>query len=106
MGEVGELLGRHDGQRTLSAMTDLACRSCGSTDVIPDATVNDHDAVSWRPLGVTVRLARPESTQILGVVAATRDSMTVPLQARVCGECGVTDLYATDPRGLWAAYRG
>jgi hypothetical protein len=87
-------------------MTDPACRSCGSTDVIPDAVVNDHDAVSWRPLGVTVRLAHPESTQILGITAATRDSMTVPLHARVCGECGATDLYAADPRGLWAAYRG
>jgi hypothetical protein len=74
--------------------------------MIRDAVVNDHDQVSWRPLGVTVRLAHPETTQILGVVAATRDSMTVPLQARVCGECGLTELYAGDPRGLWTASQG
>ena len=87
-------------------MTDLLCRSCGSSNVIPDAVVNDHDAVSWRPLAVTVRLANPETTEILGIVAATRASTTSPLHARVCGECGATDLYAADPRGLWAAYRG
>lgn len=87
-------------------MTQPLCRSCGSADLILDAVVNDHDQVSWRPLGVTVRLARPETTEILGITAATRDTMTVPLHARVCGECGLTELYAADPRGLWAASRG
>ncbi len=106
MGEVGEFLGQHVGQRTLSAMTQTPCRACGSVDVIPDAVVNDHDQVSWRPLGVTVRLAHPESTDILGITAATRDTMTVPLRAQVCGECGLTEFFAADPRGLRAAYRG
>jgi hypothetical protein len=87
-------------------MSDPACRSCGSSNVIPDAIVNDHDSSSWRPLGVTVKLATPQQTDVLGLVTATRDSMTVPLHARVCGECGATDLYAADPAALWAAYRG
>jgi hypothetical protein len=86
-------------------MADPLCRSCGSSSIIPDAVVYDHDSVSWRPLGVTTKLAHPEKTEVLGMVAATRDSMTVPLYARVCGECGATDLYASDPAALWAAYR-
>lgn len=86
-------------------MPDLVCRSCSSSNVIPDAVVFDHDSTSWRPLGVTVRLAHPETTD-LGITTATRDSATVPLHARVCGDCGATDLYAADPAALWAAYRG
>ncbi len=87
-------------------MPEPVCRSCSSSNVIPDAVVNDHDQVSWRPLSVTVKLAHPQQTEILGLVAATRDSLTVPLHARVCGDCGATDLYAADPAALWAAYRG
>lgn len=87
-------------------MSDPVCRSCASSNVIPDAVVYDHDSVSWRPLGVTVKLAQPEKTDILGLVTATRDSLTVPLHARVCGNCGATDLYAADPAALWQQYRG
>lgn len=87
-------------------MSQPRCRSCSSENVIPDAVVNDHDAVSWRPLSVTAKLAHPETVaEVLGVTA-TRDSMTVPLAARVCGDCGAVDLYAPDASALWAAYRG
>jgi hypothetical protein len=69
--------------------------------------VNDHNSTTAPfPLGVTVKLAQPQTTDILGLVTATRDSITVPLRAQVCGDCGATDLYATDPAALWAAYRG
>jgi hypothetical protein len=106
MREIGKLLRRHPQKRTLLVMPDLLCRSCGSSNVIPDAVVNDHDSSSWRPLGVTVKLAQPEQTDVLGLVTATRASMTVLLHARVCGECGAADLYADDPAALWKAYRG
>jgi hypothetical protein len=79
------------------------CRSCSSTRVIPDAVVNDHDSVSWRPLSVTAKLAHPQTVaEVLGV-AATRDSMTVPLAARVCADCGAVELYAPDAAALWDA---
>jgi hypothetical protein len=93
-------------KRTLLVMSDPRCRSCGSSSIIPDAVVYDHDSTSWRPLGVTVKLSHPESTDILGLVTATRDAVTVPLHARVGGECGAADLYADDPAALWTAYRG
>jgi hypothetical protein len=86
-------------------MSAVVCRTCSSSNVVPDAVLNDHDQVSWRPLSVTVRRAKPEAAEFLGI-AGTRDTMTVPLQARVCGDCGAVDLYAPDAATLWAAYTG
>lgn len=86
-------------------MTTPVCRSCGSSSIIPDAVVNDHNSTTAPfPLGVTVKLAQPQPVDALGI--ATRTSVTVPLRAQVCGDCGATDLYAADPATLWAAYRG
>lgn len=85
-------------------MTQVTCRSCSSSNVIPDAVVNDHNAVSWAPLQVSVRLAHPQTTEVLGI-PATRDQLSVPLAARVCGDCGAVDLYAPDAAQLWAATR-
>lgn len=87
-------------------MTATTCRKCGSTDVIPDAVVNDHNSTTAPfPLGVTAKRANPASGEILGLTA-TAATMTVPLAARVCAECGAVDLYAPDAASLWAAYRG
>ena len=86
-------------------MSAVVCRACSSSNVIPDAVVNDHDQVSWRPLSVTVRRAKPEAAVFLGI-AGTRDTMTVQLHARVCGDCGAVDLYAADAAALWSAYKG
>ena len=86
-------------------MSAVVCRSCSSNNVIPDAVLNDHDQVSWRPLSVTVNRAKPEPAEFLGI-PGTRDTMTVPLHARVCGDCGAVDLYAADAAALWSAYRG
>lgn len=87
-------------------MTELLCRGCGSADVIPNAVIHDYDDSTWRPLSVTIPLANPEPAEMLGITIGSRESRSVPLHARVCGECGLTELYATDPRGTWAAYRG
>jgi len=86
-------------------MSAVVCHACSSSNVIPDAVVNDHDQVSWRPLSVTVTRAKPEAAEFLGI-AGTRDTMTVPLHARVCGACGAVDLYAADAAALWSAYQG
>ena len=87
-------------------MTETPCRSCGSSAVIPDAVVNDQNRVSWAPLEVTVRLARPVPVEGLAFLGAQRETMTAPLAARLCGECGALDLYAPNAAALWAAYRG
>ena len=87
-------------------MTQPACRACASTNVIPDAVVNDHNSSTAPfPLGVTAKRASPESVEFLGL-SATAAAMTVPLAARVCADCGAVDLYAPDAASLWAAYRG
>ena len=85
-------------------MSDPVCRSCGSSDVIPDDTVYDHDSTSWRPLAVTVPLAEPDRADVLGVTV-TRGVLTSPLAARVCGSCGAVELYAPDAAARWAATR-
>lgn len=79
-------------------MTQLVCRACGSARIIPDAAVVDHDGMTRLPLLVTAPRQNP--TGGLLSVAATSS----PTQARVCGGCGLVELYAAEPQRMWAEH--
>ena len=72
-----------------------ACPSCGSTDVITDARIVDRTLEE--ELRVTVE-RRPHAKVFKGTVGVT-------LKARVCGACGRTELYVSDPARLLAAHK-
>jgi predicted nucleic-acid-binding Zn-ribbon protein len=78
-------------------MKNKICPKCESKEIIEDAEVRDYDSSSHRPLGVYVKLARPAGGVIKKVTASGE------LRAWVCGECGYTELYATNYEELLAA---
>lgn len=86
-------------------MPEVVCRSCSSPNVVPDAVVYDQSATTRDPLHISVTLARPQTTSVLGI-PATQHRESAPLAARLCGDCGAVEFYAPDAARLWAAYRG
>ena len=70
------------------------CVKCGSTDVVPGVRVMGTHSVDLR-----VRVdADPHALLFKGTERS-------PLEARVCGRCGYTEFYATDPATLLQAWR-
>jgi hypothetical protein len=78
----------------------LTCMRCGSDKVIPDVPLFDtYGDTGFRknPLGVEVE-GRPEAWVF-------KDSEAGTLVARVCGECGHTELHTTNFKALYEKYR-
>lgn len=72
----------------------IKCMKCGSAEIVPHARVlhgSDYDV----HLGVD---ADPGALLF-------KESTRISLEARVCGQCGYTEMYATDPAALLAAWR-
>jgi len=78
-------------------MKDGVCPKCGSKEIIDNTEVRDYDASSYRPLSVHVQLVKPASS----FIKKTHESSE--LRAWVCGECGYTELYATNYKELLQA---
>ena len=77
----------------------LTCLRCGSDKVIPDLPLLDSygDMGEWKkPLGVQVA-GRPEAWIF-------KDFKWGSLVARVCGDCGFTELHTTNFRALYEKY--
>jgi hypothetical protein len=75
---------------------DAPCTKCGSTKMAPRASLVDRDALPWQGIGVAVQRS-PENLLFKG---EERNE----IYARVCGECGFIELFATDPAALYEAY--
>jgi predicted nucleic-acid-binding Zn-ribbon protein len=80
-------------------MKNNPCPKCGSSEIMQGAEVRDYDASSYRRLGVYVALQTPEG----GFFKKTTESGE--LLASVCGECGYTELYATNYQAMLRATR-
>ncbi len=80
-------------------MKSNLCPKCGSHEIIPEVEVRDYVANRHRPLSVAVKL--PDSGQ--GFVIKSAEPS--PLTAWVCGQCGYTELYATQFKELLAAHK-
>jgi predicted nucleic-acid-binding Zn-ribbon protein len=77
-------------------MMDLKCNKCGSNKVIPLTSVADQGQYSDGTLKAYV-YTNPDAWLFKGPVFAK-------LQARICGECGLTELYAENPQEIYEAY--
>ena len=71
------------------------CPKCQSVKLIPRARVRG-DLGSLQDLCVEV-YERPEALIF-------KDVHRAELSARVCGECGYTELYVDNPQGLYSVY--
>ena len=78
-------------------MPDLSCPKCGSTKIVPRARVIDRAYMGADYGNVQVGAARrPHNVFTLQEKA--------DVYARVCGECGFTELFVTDAASIYAAY--
>ena len=73
------------------------CPKCSSKKVIPLASVQDQGQYSDQKLKAFV-YTNPDAWVFKGAVYAS-------LKARICGECGYTELFAADAPKLYEAYR-
>ena len=73
------------------------CLKCGSDSIVPAVRVIDRGESDFRKptqLGVAVK---PDAVLFKGEVR-------VETVARVCGDCGFVEIYATDPAAIWNAH--
>ena len=73
------------------------CLKCGSDSVVPDARLIDRDASDARKPAEVGVLTNPGAWVFKGEVR-------VPTRVQVCGDCGLVEVYATEPWKLWDAY--
>jgi predicted nucleic-acid-binding Zn-ribbon protein len=78
--------------------TATTCERCGSTRIIPRARVIDRGEGN-HPTG-SVQVGVERKPDALFFTAEER----VNTFARICGECGFTELFAEDPAALYDAY--
>ena len=73
---------------------ELKCAKCGSPKIVPSAFLPDSTTGSELK---AVVLSAPDAVLFRGRVFAG-------LNARVCGECGFTEIFASNARELWEAH--
>ena len=72
------------------------CAKCGSARVIPMAKMHDQGQYSDGKLKATIQ-KKPDAWIFKGTVG-------VPLRARICGDCGFTELFAEKADALYKAW--
>lgn len=80
--------------------TQDKCPKCGSSEWIPDVTVMTQGTVAEGECAVMAEVQRRPRA-----IIRSKDPIRSPLKATVCGECGFTELHATEARELLSAYR-
>lgn len=80
-------------------MRQGACPKCGSSELIKDVRIMDrgHGSHDAGDLSAVV-YSKPEAWIF-------KNKVRIDLSACVCGGCGYTELYASDPAALLAASR-
>lgn len=76
-----------------------ACPKCGSHQRIPAVRVVDRDGNIPEKNSLVVRLDRHPEAWFY------KDPESVELEAEICGQCGYTELYATNPTALWRVHQ-
>jgi hypothetical protein len=85
-------------QRLTRPLQRDLCARCQSPKVIPDVRVVDHVQGAGKTEGSLEVYKNPRALLFTGGVSST-------MRAWVCGDCGYTELYASDPEALWEAYQ-
>ena len=77
---------------------DNACYMCGSDKIIPHVRIVDRAHSNMRrDLEVEV-YEKPDALLFKGTHRST-------LTARICGSCGYTEMFVSNPQELWSTYR-
>ena len=71
------------------------CARCGSDKIIDNAKVEDHISAGRRA-ALEVLIGHQEIGGIRGY-----KPVRFSLKARICGACGFTDMYVSEPAKMW-----
>ena len=77
----------------------LVCPKCTSEKMVPNARVMDRGQNNIDAGDLTVVVYEDPDALIF------KGSHSAQLSARVCGDCGYTELFAEDPQELYEVYR-
>lgn len=75
----------------------FTCFKCGSNRVVPAVRILDANG-EFGTADLKAKLDRHPTAWIF------KDAEVSVLQARICGECGYTEIYATHPEAIWSAF--
>lgn len=73
------------------------CTKCGAQQVMPDLRILDQDG-EFHSRSLSLQIHRNPYAMIF------KGEEVVDLRANVCGNCGYTELYATNPGLLWDTF--
>jgi len=76
---------------------ETTCPKCQSSKIIPDVRILDHNYSVTGDLSVEI-YENPNALLFKGAHQGK-------LQARICGQCGYTELYLENPHSLYSAYQ-
>ena len=74
----------------------MPCPKCGSDKIMPNVRIVSIESGS----SIQVHLEVYKDPEAVVFKGSCRDLLC----AQVCGECGLTELYANRPRSLWKVY--
>ena len=78
-----------------------ACPKCQSTDILPPLPVYGQQSTLEPPLMAVLLEPEPAKRPFVWVQGTQRTYF----HASICGRCGYSELYATEPQKLLDAYR-
>jgi ribosomal protein L37E len=84
-------------QRLVRTVQRDICAKCGSAKMIPRVRVLDRGQGS--PGEATLEVQRDPMALFF------KEGVVSKMSAWVCGDCGYTELYASEPDALWQAYQ-
>jgi hypothetical protein len=82
-------------------MPPTTCPKCHSTDLLPPLPVYGQQSTVEPPLFVVLREPEPANRPFVWKPGAQR----AYFHATICGQCGYSELYASEPQKLLDAYR-
>jgi hypothetical protein len=91
------IIGSSSAEPTTTEESTLCCAKCKSPKIIPAARLLDRSESASKDLSAFVE-QNPEAFVFRGKVESS-------LRARICGECGYTEIWAVAPDVLYEAYR-
>ena len=77
---------------------EVTCSKCGSSKVVPRARVIDRGHYDSESGNVRVGVARKPQALVFKALESS------DVYARVCGECGYTELFVDDAGSIYEAY--
>ena len=76
----------------------MTCPKCGSSNIMSGVKIVDRYHLAGLEQNLSLKVEEEPNALVF------KGSLEKPLRAQVCGGCGFTEFYVSDPAELWATY--